>query len=82
LVYPLPSGGPDAPTANVAKTSWYFSMDDLMLKEGTKKLGILCIRGLELWVIQSQLGLVSYKAVLDKGYDRFYYSFYTEALTA
>jgi hypothetical protein len=70
LVYPLPSGGPDAPTANVAKTSWYFSMDDLMLKEGTKNL-VYYVSGSRALGDSITARTGSYKAVLDKGYDRF-----------
>ena len=70
LTYPLPAGGTFDPVANTTQTSFYFSLDDIMLKENTKNLAYYDsgsrARGDS---ITARTG--SYKAVLDKGYDRF-----------
>jgi len=70
LTYPLASGGTFDPVAKATQTSFYFSLDDVMLKENTKNLAYYDsgsrARGDS---ITARTG--SYKAVLDKGYDRF-----------
>ena len=70
LSYPLPSGDPGAPTANVAKTSWYFSLDDLVFKSGTKNI-VFYRSGSRADGDSVTARSGSYKDILDRGYDRF-----------
>jgi hypothetical protein len=70
LFYPLASGAPDAPSANNVKTSWYFSLDDLVYKIGSKNLAFYRSGSrADGDSITARSG--SYKDVLDRGYDRF-----------
>jgi hypothetical protein len=70
LSYPLPSGDPGAPTANVAKTSWYFSLDDLVFKSGTKNI-VFYRSGSRADGDSVTARSGSYRDILDRGYDRF-----------
>ena len=70
IFYPLASGAPDAPSANNVKTSWYFSLDDLVLKSGSKNLSFYRSGSrADGDSITARSG--SYKDILDRGYDRF-----------
>ncbi len=70
LVYRLPSGGTFSPIANNTKTSWYFSLDDLVLKENTKNL-VFYRSGSRAAGDSITARTGSYQAVLDAGFDRF-----------
>lgn len=71
LTYVLPSGGHAfSPVANNTKTSWYFSLDDLVLKENTKNL-VFYRSGSRAAGDSITARTGSYQAVLDAGFDRF-----------
>jgi hypothetical protein len=72
LLYPLPvankfSGNPDKGT----KTSWYFSLDDLVMATGGTIPQVYYDSGSRATGDSISARTGSYKSVLDKGYDRF-----------
>ena len=69
LTYALPNGVETAIAKNT-KTSWYFSLDDLVLKENTKNL-VYYRSGSRADGDSITARTGSYQAVLDAGYDRF-----------
>lgn len=68
MLYPLPQG--ITATGDDIKTSVYFTLDDLMLKEGSKNL-VFYFSGSRANGDSISARSGSYKHVLDKGYDRF-----------
>jgi len=70
LVYPLANGGTFVPSANNTKTSWYFSLDDLVFKFNTKNT-VFYRSGSRAQGDSVTARSGSYKGIIDRGYDRF-----------
>ena len=70
LTYRLPSGGTFDQITNSTKTSWYFSLDDLVLKANTKNL-VFYRSGSRAAGDSITARTGSYEAILDAGFDRF-----------
>jgi hypothetical protein len=81
LLYPLPSGlnATYSDSTNNAKTSWYFSLDDLVAKyktSATNKDVVFYASGSRAAGYSMTAISGSYKKILDIGYDRFTSVFY------
>jgi hypothetical protein len=70
LVFPLANGGTFSPSANNTKTSWYFSLDDLVFKFNTKNT-VFYRSGSRAEGDSVTARSGSYKSIIDRGYDRF-----------
>ena len=74
LLYPLPVANKFSPSSAATggtKTSWYFSMDDLVMKEGSTIPQVYYRSGSRADGDSVTARTGSYKSILDKGYDRF-----------
>mgnify|MGYP003671074668 CR=1 FL=1 len=72
ILYPLPVANKFSPSPALGTiTSWYFSMDDLVMKEGPAVPQMYYRSGSRADGDSVTARTGSYKAILDKGYDRF-----------